>query len=227
MVHRPRLEVYNPSQSWTERADSATKKLRSDGRPRKFSGLYRDDEVRQRLESLFAEKCAFCEKSWDDKEVEHFRPKGGVVEDSEHQGYYWLAYTWSNLYPTCVRCNQRRSDVSAPTTGKGNHFALADESKRARVPTDNLELEEPLLLDPCVDNPDEHLYIGITGRVEPLVDDNARARYTIDVFGLNRDYLVKARRDIFLRALRSPGAEELTPEREFLATWRAAAEFRS
>jgi len=227
MVHRPRLEGFSPPQSWTERADLATQKLRKEGRPSKFSGLYRDDELRQRLELLFAEKCAFCEKYWDDKEVEHFRPKGGVTENPEHPGYYWLAYTWSNLYPTCVRCNQRRSDVSSPTTGKGNHFALMDESKRARLPTDNLQLEEPLLLDPCVDNPEEHLYIGITGRVEPLVDDDARARYTIDVFGLNRDSLVKARRDIFLRALRTPETEELNPEREFLATWRAAAEFNS
>ena len=48
-----------------------------------------------------------------------------MAEDSSHTGYYWLAYTWANLYPSCVFCNQRRKDqptfddpVLGPATGK-------------------------------------------------------------------------------------------------------------
>jgi hypothetical protein len=83
------------------------------------------------LESVFYEKCAYCERRimgyYGD--AEHYRPKGAVKQPKEggglervtcelpdprhpgqvmtvpHPGYFWLAYDWRNLLPACVYCN--------------------------------------------------------------------------------------------------------------------------
>jgi hypothetical protein len=76
------------------------------------------------LLALTSGKCAYCESvilNTHPGEVEHFRPKGrvrgrdGKVEkvtiggaETEHPGYWWLAYAWSNLLPCCIDCNRRR-----------------------------------------------------------------------------------------------------------------------
>src|SRR5262249_38675962 len=74
---------------------------------------------------LFNGKCAYCESKFtvsQPGDVEHFRPKGRVVDDNfkpirvqhptkgeiEHPGYYWLAYEWKNLLPSCADCNRFR-----------------------------------------------------------------------------------------------------------------------
>ena len=74
-------------------------------------GVYAHAEVRKSLEKLFFDKCAYCEwkptggSDWD---VEHYRPKGRVYENEHHPGYYWLVYTWNNLFLSCTHCNQKR-----------------------------------------------------------------------------------------------------------------------
>jgi len=96
---------------WMTRAANKTTDAINDGPAHVVTDLYRDPNVKAALEKLFNYKCAYCETpgfagfSWS---VEHFRPKGSVAEDRSHPGYYWLAYTWTNLYPSCVFCNQRR-----------------------------------------------------------------------------------------------------------------------
>ena len=83
----------------------------------------------------FYGKCAYCEapiRDYQHGDVEHFRPKAGVTDENgqpvclfdeqgqvqigadgepvKHPGYYWLAYEWTNLLPTCVKCNQDDDD---------------------------------------------------------------------------------------------------------------------
>ncbi len=183
------------------------------------------------LERVFHGKCAYCET----KEVrspyhaEHFRPKGMVQykklddsklhkalcsrEDSsqiEHPGYFWLAYDYKNLLPSCAFCNSHE--------GKKNQFPVArqylfrfrlDEAELPNLkrppfvsPTqqgiyyllseDIDDLESSLLLNPLTDDPHEHICFGDRGIVAE-VDNSAKGLHSISVYNLSDDGLRQAR----------------------------------
>lgn len=138
---------------------------------------YSEHDVCQALDDLFHEKCAYCESTYravDSRDVEHFRPKGGVTEAPDHVGYWWLAATWSNLLPSCPPCNRRRRQTSydprlsleefdalrrqqAETlSGKANAFPLR-QSNWVTVEGGDLTVEDPLLINPCERDPGNHL----------------------------------------------------------------------
>ncbi|WP_322093621.1 HNH endonuclease family protein [Paraburkholderia bannensis] len=139
---------------------------------------YSCDEVCEELDRIYKQKCAYCESRYAAlavRNVEHFRPKGGVTEAPQHPGYWWLAGEWSNLLPSCPACNQMRHHVlfdpsmtieqieflkfkkSEHSSGKGNSFPLKVGSIYALAETDALALEHPLLINPSVRNPSDHL----------------------------------------------------------------------
>lgn len=122
---------------------------------------YRNPTIRSSLERAQHDKCCYCDSKAAPLEVEHHRPKSAVRQTrdgaEERPGYYWLAYEWTNLMLACVLCNQPRVESDGQPTGKGTLFPLADPAKRARSHHDSLADEEPLLLDPYADNPDEHI----------------------------------------------------------------------
>jgi uncharacterized protein (TIGR02646 family) len=173
--------------------------------------VYGHDRVRAALEELFHHKCAYCESqitaasSWD---VEHFRPKGRVAERRDHPGYYWLAYTWDNLYPSCALCNQNRKDKplyddpkELPAAGKLDQFPVEDEQYRTMSHTADPTLEQPLLLDPCRDRPEQFLTVDLRGKVLAR-DGNLRGETSIRVFHLNRRRLQRVRRGLAEKAIR-------------------------
>jgi hypothetical protein len=116
-------------------------------------------------------------------------------------GYYWLAANWDNLLPSCIDCNRRRTHeyrvLGGQVTGKGNYFPLAAGNVRARRHTQNVRLraEQPLLLNPCVDDPSTHMHFGDEGNI---VGDSERGRATIEVLGLQRELLVQRRKRVLL-----------------------------
>lgn len=147
---------------------------------------YKGDDVRQAMERLFHGKCAYCESRYDitgPVDIEHFRPKGEVEGEPGHLGYWWLAGDWENLLPSCIDCNRRRYQAT-PThlvsvsavldaalrngfsplkTGKEASFPLAPGGVRMMTEPDpadrtaRLAAEAALLLDPCSDDPGQHL----------------------------------------------------------------------
>lgn len=129
--------------------------------------------------------CAYCERSLeaqrpDSAVVTHHRPTWGAVGtagDVALQAYWWLTYEWDNLYPACADCVRSR----------GTRFPVIG-TRATR--SEGLSTEQPLLLDPLVDNPDEHLRFQPDGTITVLTE---RGRITCDILALNRDYLVKAR----------------------------------
>jgi uncharacterized protein (TIGR02646 family) len=141
-------------------------------------------------------KCAYCEAhveavSWGD--VEHFRPKSRVEEDTNHPGYYWLAYETNNLFPCCDRCNRARA--------KMNHFPVS--GPRAMKPEDSLHDEEPLLLNPYLDDPSQHLtFVYDTNacvvRAEGLTE---KGKTSIVLYHLNRVELQKLRHAAVVREI--------------------------
>jgi uncharacterized protein (TIGR02646 family) len=166
------------------------------------AAVYAHDEVRKALERLFNRKCAYCESCVENFDVDHLRPKGRVAERKNHPGYYWLAYTWSNLYPSCQACNQRRRDRplwgdarSGSTAGKADQFPLSDEDTRAMTPADDLARETTELIDPCGVDPEQFLSYDPLGGISSL-QDNPQGKATIRVFHLDRRRLKDARREV-------------------------------
>lgn len=98
-------------------------------------------------------KCAYCESVEQAKrnDVEHYRPAGRAIraKGEEAAGYWWLAYTWSNLLFSCRNCNQAGA--------KHDWFPLEAGS----VPLAPLEQppgrEFPTLIDPSTDSPLDHI----------------------------------------------------------------------
>lgn len=159
--------------------------------------VYRHETVRTALRKAQHRKCCYCEGRFVDAfaaaDVEHYRPKGAVRQDENAQkqfpGYYWLAYSWENLYLCCQVCNR---------SGKKDLFPLADPAARARSHRDDLADESPLLLDPAgPEDPRAHVRF----RLEYAVGQTDAGRRTIDVLDLNRPPLIEERRK-HLRRLR-------------------------
>jgi uncharacterized protein (TIGR02646 family) len=140
--------------------------------------------IRPHLSKITHGKCAYCERAIPSGvHFDHFRPRHGAIglngrTSPDH--YWWLGFEWTNLVPTCPECNFT----------KGGRFPV----RRRRAPVGSLgtELltEEPLLLDPFVDNPEEHLVFTEAGN---LVSQTERGEATIEVLALNRLALVDAR----------------------------------
>jgi len=209
MIHVPRAQTdetgaaIRPDASWFESASKATAQACAErGKHAADRTVYGHAKLRAALARLFRDKCAYCESSLlnSDWEVDHFRPKGRVAECPEHPGYYWLAYEWTNLYPACEHCNQHRRERrrwghSAPACagGKADQFPLRDETHRALTHEATLEDEESLLLDPCRDDPKEHLRFRENGEIFAL-DESDRGSKTIEVLFLDRADLNVARR---------------------------------
>lgn len=140
-------------------------------------------------------KCWYCEAKCLRAclDVDHFRPKLAVTVNRvviiNCNGYYWLAYDWTNFRLTCQRCNRPEEDELKILRGKANEFPLQDEAQRCLPPSVKLDQECPMLLDPCMEADVELLAHGLDGEVKPSAPDGSweyeRARYTIDTLGLN------------------------------------------
>lgn len=159
--------------------------------------VFMQPEVRTALNKLFHEKCAYCETPLIGApgDIEQYRPKGSVLEAPDHPGYWWLAGEWSNLLIACIDCNRQRRhsigvDGHTAMAGKHNRFPLMDEAMRARGPADDLAREQPLILDPTVDDPRLHLVYSDRGE---LMSESERGNATISILGLNREHLIRQR----------------------------------
>ena len=129
-------------------------------------------QARPLLEKQFLNKCAYCEiiQQAAPHDVELFRPKSR---------YWWLACNWNNYYLACQRCNRTKRD----------RFPII-RGDRAEKPDDDVSLESPALLDPCADNPRQHLRLRRDGTLDGL---SSRGEATIEVLDLNRGELISAR----------------------------------
>lgn len=213
-----------------------------------FKKLYKRKSIKEAYffskKEPFYGKCAYCESYISDfqhGDVEHFRPKGGVTDENDvtvflkdnngdpildednreipHPGYYWLAYDWKNLLPSCIVCNEPKT-INDRKIGKHNRFPVI--RNHAQTPED-VEAEQPLLINPASnledDDPQLHLTIDTqTGIIGHLTE---RGKMCINVFGLNlRDQLVKDRkraidevRALFSKILfNSPDSEDAKEE---------------
>ena len=143
------------------------------------------------LEQLFHHKCAYCESSVrpGSSAVEHYRPRQGVRSSRDSRGhlyYAWLAYEWDNLLLVCQECNTRYG-----TRQPGDFLAGGELAPFLASVAECRQVEVPKLIDPCFDDPAEHLLCVRDGSLVPVT---SRARYVVDALGLNsRPELTEAR----------------------------------
>ncbi|MEM8713837.1 MAG: retron system putative HNH endonuclease [Planctomycetota bacterium] len=204
-VERDRVEngvTIRPNQAWFDRSAELRTLAEGEMGDHDVKDHYKADSVKTALEAMSHRKCVYCETrigdgaSWD---VEHYRPKGAVAERANHPGYYWLAYEWTNLLPSCSLCNQKRKDpplfhdrASLPAAGKLDQFPVDDEDHRAMDHHQSIGDEVPMLLNPTVDDPELYLTYAIDGSIQPIEDDPF-ATETIRILHLNRRRLKLSR----------------------------------
>lgn len=154
--------------------------------------LFPKSVFEQLLRDIFAlshGKCAYCETPIDatsTKSLDRYRPKAGALGidgkySTEH--YWWLAYTWENIYPACAKCNKF----------KGAKFPVQGARAPQEASVEQLAAEKRLLLDPFSDIPRQHLQFLDDGSVIP---SSSEGDVTIATLELNRTDLVESRRRI-------------------------------
>lgn len=214
----------SPGPRETARAIAFYSKPANHGKSFKYAA-YSHADVVAALRDLFHGKCAYCESPYvatQPADIEHWRPKGSVEGAGKRRirpGYYWLAACWRNLLPSCIDCNRRRyheipgAKGAKILLGKQDAFPLFEKSPRAARP--GMEKHErPLLLHPCEDEPSRFLAFppwdpdkddDARGLVRPkprvAADARRRAETSIQVYGLNREGLVFARKRRFLEII--------------------------
>jgi 5-methylcytosine-specific restriction endonuclease McrA len=156
-------------------------------------------------EKEYGPKCAYCESTVETVaalQVEHYRPKKEVTGEPthQHQGYYWLAYEWTNLLYACPRCNGAGAKanlfpVGGPRVGAEPRDQAGQlEFAKFVASSSTLQGEQPLLLHPEVDRDlDRHLAFNAQGGIFGLTD---RGRATIQACQLDRRPLQKARKQV-------------------------------
>jgi len=176
--------------------------------------VYKDVEVRKTLETLFNEKCAYCESRFRHVytgDIEHFRPKGKIQEATpQTPGYYWLAADCDNLLLSCRHCNQTYTHeiygiVNNEAKGKLNQFPLREQHKHVQSHIDAEKVSEEekyrLLINPCIENPEEYFEYTDEGIIKSNTSDSIKkqmANTSIDVYALQRMPLVQAREKVLI-----------------------------
>jgi len=169
-------------------------------------------EYRNALNQLYHKKCAYCEQKISEgfsSRIDHYRPKNGIKGVAIHKGYYWLGYEWTNLLPTCEKCNIKKSNqfpLKDETTRitdnlKNEGFLLNNEFVLENFIISKLTKEQRLLLNPEIDNVGKHLFFLPTGEIKHLTEEGKK---TIEVYDLNRSSLIYERKKIiddFVREL--------------------------
>lgn len=230
------------------------------------------------LEHVFYHKCAYCETQTEqfNYEAEHYRPKGEVTIDVtvdannplplhhvlaedehgdpvEHPGYFWLAFDWTNLVPSCKSCNGPGGKMSLFPVSK-THLLLkrlspAEVAACNPTPypspswpgmyylrTEQLDaLENPLLLHPYTggdDNPRKHIRFDYRG-IEYAPGNSLKGQQSIKVFRLSRDTLRRKRADaqrkaqslLFGSYKQYTEVEFMSPQESWTKAWSKICEF--
>ena len=184
------------------------------------STYYPDQQVRDLLRAFSLHKlvlspgdqpkCYYCESQAEEAltlRVEHYRPKARLDPNDNNNiagpGYYWLGLEWTNLLLSCEKCNE--------SGAKGSRFPIRGARYQPILPIDlqylytranclaannPLILEDPLLLNPEIDHPEQYLTFIPQGYMEAHGQDIQKGETTVQILKLNRDSLIIKRAKI-------------------------------
>ena len=145
--------------------------------------LYKPNSVKKRLQIIYHNKCAYCEKDISDEpqSIEHYRPK---------DSYYWLAYSWDNLLLCCTRCNSKKREYFETINDKVIYKSEKFEEIHHFGTMYDL-LEQPMIINPEKDDVIKDIKFKRDGTI---YSENKRVEHTIKIAcNLNRDELVQHR----------------------------------
>jgi hypothetical protein len=183
------------------------------------------------LLNIFNNKCAYCETPVvrSSFHAEHYRPKGRVTtngkkvkikddkgQDYDHPGYFWLAFHWTNLLPSCAFCNTvngKKNEFPIPQT---TYLSVLKKLTKAECntlkqkliqssnwpdifyfqPVDLDDKEGRMLLHPYFDDPRKFLTFDDFGSVIAIGNKNQKTRgeLSIKIYNLNDGKIVPDRR---------------------------------
>lgn len=194
------VENKKPDKKWLEKAKELTDELLKiedeDERIAFINNHQRTwKELKGFLKDLSHGKCWYseakdCASYWH---VDHFRPKAEIKDlDGEvYEGYWWLAFEWTNY----------RLSGSAINTPKSSKFPVRPGIGWACSPDDDIDDEEPYLLDPISSTDPGLLTFEEQGLPLALDTQNnwnkERAEVTIDILNLKHESLVQARKQVW------------------------------
>ena len=142
---------------------------------KKFQKKYGHQKVKETLEAMFSEKCAYCESHINvvtTGHIEHFRPKAR---------FRGLTFEWTNLLLSCPKCNDKAH--------KSNKFPSVSAGGR--------------LIDPTSEDPNLHfefIYDPATRRTV-IKSKTLRGQTTADIFKLNSRKALVQSRSTYIRHL--------------------------
>lgn len=149
-------------------------------------------ELKEVFESLSHNKCWYSDTKnlFSYMQVDHYRPKWRVkdLDWTEREGYWWLAYDYSNYILSWWVWNNRKNDK----------FYLKDGSFICSCETDNIEEEEPLLLNPTKLSDTLLIYVDKEGFIISKdlenLSDTLRVDKTVEILNLNFKKLQEERK---------------------------------
>lgn len=163
-----------------------------------YTSHYKHSSVKEALLVIYHGKCAYCESTITHSaplQVEHYRPKADVdkkdlLAGETHKGYYWLGNEWSNLLLACQGCNGQGA--------KGNRFPIQgvrifshpSDPLHFSIHHQNMLDEVPLLLNPELVDPLDHLQLDQYGQLQ---GKTIFGTISIEIYKLNRDGLITRR----------------------------------
>lgn len=161
----------------------------------KYKNRYQQEDVKEALEKMYTSHCCYCET------VVGINTYGRIehLRPKSLTEFHKFAFDWNNLHWCCEVCN---------TSYKKTKW----------------NFESPIL-DPSSDKIDSYLQMNLqTGKYEEI-NNNTRAKTTIEDAGLNREKLVKARRRIIVRISKAFKVyQQCGNERGFLSELRELME---
>jgi uncharacterized protein (TIGR02646 family) len=151
----------------------------------KYDSRYKYPDIKEALEKIYLNKCAYCETKVERWDVEHFRPKSI---------YYWLVYSWDNLLLACPTCN----------SFKNNHFEILEN--RVEYQTEDLssihslidsynQREKNLFFNPELEDPEPKIRFEKENGM--VFSNDPKLQYTIKTCDLNRPYLIGERQKVW------------------------------
>lgn len=148
-----------------------------------YNSRYKCDDIKERLESLYHEKCVYCEKRIEEYQIEHYRPKSI---------YYWLAYSWDNLLISCGTCNPHKgAKFEVKNRISINDYSIDDIHNLGNVYD---KFEQPTLMNPTREDFYKYLIFSKKGEV---YSKDKRVKKTIEACKIGRKRLNDWRKLIY------------------------------
>lgn len=185
----------------------------------KYNSRYKTRDIKRKLNSLYKNKCAYCEQKVESFHVEHYRPK---------QTYYWLAYSWDNLISACAYCNEYKSTNFQITPPQSTLTVNNTNLRNINILSSGYDASEnPDLINPEVTNPYGSIVFHDDGNVTSA---DASFTYTINTCRIDRTYLKDRRKKIIddlRRDLRAAFVDNATPAEQAVAIKTIVQKFRA